>query len=465
MALQLLQQWATAFAAERATLPAFADAVARLQAKGVQFPGAASGQSAPVFTPPPAMFPFPDENETGGQGESVGQRTSSSGSSGGEGVKAEDAAGLAKLADDLKALQEKIKLCCEMLPESPGVHQDETLADVVGFLEACQPRMVDLVEAGMQGLLGEELLMTALQLNDKLATTLEAERTGNPLPPPAAASPTAAAAASGSGAAPAPPSASASNADQTADLLGPMSDVSFQGEEEELIGRRKDRKQKLSAEAAAAAPAVTTTTAASAAVPADASAGASSNLQPSTDSTSWPPLAPPAAIAAQAPPPRQQFVVPADDPFKDLTPPTASVGPSSQPPAAGAAGAPGGAAADSCGAAEMGFTPAVATVATPATPLSELDAYETPYVAPSTHQVLAVGATDGAPTGAQEALPAALAPPAPTSLVATGATPAADPFASLVSPPSTNPEAPAGQQDSFSGLGEIPGSEVRRTNF
>jgi hypothetical protein len=59
---------------------------------------------------------------------------------------------------------EKVKLCREMLPQSAGVDHDETLAEVVGFLEACQPRMVDLVEAGLQGLLGEDLLSLALKV-------------------------------------------------------------------------------------------------------------------------------------------------------------------------------------------------------------------------------------------------------------------------------------------------------------
>jgi hypothetical protein len=37
---------------------------------------------------------------------------------------------------------ERVRLCREMLPNSPGVKQDEALAEVVGFLEACKPRMV-----------------------------------------------------------------------------------------------------------------------------------------------------------------------------------------------------------------------------------------------------------------------------------------------------------------------------------
>lgn len=40
-----------------------------------------------------------------------------------------------------------------------------------------------MIEAGMQGALNEELLELALRVNDDLLRTLEAEKTGNPLPP------------------------------------------------------------------------------------------------------------------------------------------------------------------------------------------------------------------------------------------------------------------------------------------
>lgn len=39
-------------------------------------------------------------------------------------------------------IQTKVKLCREMLKESPGIDEDEALAEVVGFLEACRDRMV-----------------------------------------------------------------------------------------------------------------------------------------------------------------------------------------------------------------------------------------------------------------------------------------------------------------------------------
>jgi hypothetical protein len=37
-----------------------------------------------------------------------------------------------------------------MLLESPGIAVDEALFEVVGFLEACRDRMIDIIEAGSQ---------------------------------------------------------------------------------------------------------------------------------------------------------------------------------------------------------------------------------------------------------------------------------------------------------------------------
>lgn len=51
-----------------------------------------------------------------------------------------------------------------MLPQSSGIDKDEALSEVVGFLEACRPRMVDLVEAGIGGSLGEDTFNKCLQV-------------------------------------------------------------------------------------------------------------------------------------------------------------------------------------------------------------------------------------------------------------------------------------------------------------
>ena len=61
-------------------------------------------------------------------------------------------------------VKDKIILCRQMLPESAGVGKDEALSEVVGFLEACRPRMVDLIEAGIGGGLGEDTFAKCLQV-------------------------------------------------------------------------------------------------------------------------------------------------------------------------------------------------------------------------------------------------------------------------------------------------------------
>jgi hypothetical protein len=81
-----------------------------------------------------------------------------------------------KLRDDLNEVFEKVRLCREMLQQSPGISTDDTLAEVIGFLEACRDRMVDLVEAGTRGLLGEDLFALCLRANDAVLRTLDAEK-------------------------------------------------------------------------------------------------------------------------------------------------------------------------------------------------------------------------------------------------------------------------------------------------
>jgi hypothetical protein len=87
-----------------------------------------------------------------------------------------------KLEVDLLTVFEKVKLCREMLRESPGIQEDEALAEVVGFLEACRDRMADVIEAGTQGLLNEELLAKCFRANDAIFRTLDAEKVGVTIP-------------------------------------------------------------------------------------------------------------------------------------------------------------------------------------------------------------------------------------------------------------------------------------------
>ena len=153
-ALELIQEWALAF---QHRMPAFENTYSSLRAKGVRFP-APPADSAPIFTPQPSAS---SPSQPAGSPKADGD--------------AEGDAELRKLESDLVVVVEKIKLCREMLPESPGIESDEVLAEIVGFLEACKPRVVELVEAGMNGVLSEETLGKCLAINDALIRTLEAE--------------------------------------------------------------------------------------------------------------------------------------------------------------------------------------------------------------------------------------------------------------------------------------------------
>lgn len=83
-----------------------------------------------------------------------------------------------KALGDLDILQEKMGRCDELLRPDGGAMQDtvpksEDVMQVIGFLEACAPRMVELVEAAAQGALSEPVLMKSLEVNDRLTKYLQ----------------------------------------------------------------------------------------------------------------------------------------------------------------------------------------------------------------------------------------------------------------------------------------------------
>jgi hypothetical protein len=83
----------------------------------------------------------------------------------------------AKILADLNVLKEKMELCEKMLhpgdgSPAPSLKNNDTMLTVIGFLEACAPRMVELVEAGAQGAFSEAVLMDTLEVNDSLQTLL-----------------------------------------------------------------------------------------------------------------------------------------------------------------------------------------------------------------------------------------------------------------------------------------------------
>lgn len=80
----------------------------------------------------------------------------------------------AKILADLDVVVEKLDLCESLLENSKITGQeDDNLLAVIGFLEACAPRMVELVEAAAQGALSENALMKCLEVNDRLTKQLE----------------------------------------------------------------------------------------------------------------------------------------------------------------------------------------------------------------------------------------------------------------------------------------------------
>eukprot|EP00519_Triparma_laevis_P014708 CAMPEP_0182493578 /NCGR_PEP_ID=MMETSP1321-20130603/2526_1 /TAXON_ID=91990 /ORGANISM="Bolidomonas sp., Strain RCC1657" /LENGTH=180 /DNA_ID=CAMNT_0024696389 /DNA_START=78 /DNA_END=617 /DNA_ORIENTATION=- len=78
-----------------------------------------------------------------------------------------------KVTSDLTSLSDRITLLIEMRKEGSG--DDEALLSVVGFLEACAPRVQNLIQAGAEGILGEECFMKCLEVNDRLVAVLSDE--------------------------------------------------------------------------------------------------------------------------------------------------------------------------------------------------------------------------------------------------------------------------------------------------
>jgi hypothetical protein len=83
----------------------------------------------------------------------------------------------AKIMADLNTLQEKLDLCHSMLhpgygTPAPSLKNNDVLLAVIGYLEACAPRMVELVEAAAQGALSEDVLCSCLSVNDTLLKQL-----------------------------------------------------------------------------------------------------------------------------------------------------------------------------------------------------------------------------------------------------------------------------------------------------
>ncbi len=81
-----------------------------------------------------------------------------------------------KILSDLSTVQEKITLCQSMLVpihHTSQVDINEPLLALIGFLEACVPRVRELIDVGMNANLKEETLTKCFQVNDDLCKILD----------------------------------------------------------------------------------------------------------------------------------------------------------------------------------------------------------------------------------------------------------------------------------------------------
>jgi hypothetical protein len=187
-ALRLIATWARVFEHRRSSYPLFFDTFMHMKSRGITFPK--EDENAVL-----SYEGFERSGSRRGSRETPSSAAGSMTAAFGAGMEAPSSAGASgapssanatgavqvedeflKLQLDLSVVMEKVNLCREILQVSPGIQHDEALADVVGFLEACRDRMGDVIEAGTQGLLGEELFEVALKVNDAVLRTLDAER-------------------------------------------------------------------------------------------------------------------------------------------------------------------------------------------------------------------------------------------------------------------------------------------------
>ena len=83
-----------------------------------------------------------------------------------------------RLKKDLSVVYEKIRLCRELLFDSQGAAHDQPLAELVGFLEACEPLLRGLIEVGSKSLPAshDPILAEVFRLHAALLATLHAEK-------------------------------------------------------------------------------------------------------------------------------------------------------------------------------------------------------------------------------------------------------------------------------------------------
>ena len=83
-----------------------------------------------------------------------------------------------RLRKDLSIVYEKIRLCRELLFESKGAENGQLLAELVGFLEACEPLLRGLLEVGSHSLVASQdpILAEVFRVHEATLATLVAEK-------------------------------------------------------------------------------------------------------------------------------------------------------------------------------------------------------------------------------------------------------------------------------------------------
>jgi len=190
-ALKLIQQWGRMFEKNhRDSFPLFFDTFLSLKSKGIKFPPDEDNVNLTVVDDNSNTAPSVrrsslkiDSSRTTVTDVSLnsinnsGVSTFQSNLSNAKETKT--ASNSDKLQQDLNALAERNTMCQEILLVSPGISKDDLLRESIGFLEACRDRMVDLINAGAQGTLSEDMFALVLKINDEVMKTLYAEKTGD----------------------------------------------------------------------------------------------------------------------------------------------------------------------------------------------------------------------------------------------------------------------------------------------
>mmetsp|Transcript_22096 Transcript_22096/g.28591 ORF Transcript_22096/g.28591 Transcript_22096/m.28591 type:complete len:203 (+) Transcript_22096:119-727(+) len=83
----------------------------------------------------------------------------------------------AKIEKDLAVVEEKVDLCSSMINQGegvprPSIQSDEAVRAVIGFLEACGPRLLELISAE-EGLIGPAALERCFTVQERLIKLLE----------------------------------------------------------------------------------------------------------------------------------------------------------------------------------------------------------------------------------------------------------------------------------------------------